>query len=141
LNNSGSGSTQYTLQIGNGGITTNHSNSGGTVTINPTIVLGAPQLWDIADNRPLHIGEVVLNNHQLEIAGAGSVVVNGAVTGPGVLAFNGGQLRVSGGGFSSSSGLRIISSGTIHTSGNFTSFTGSITGGGNLTKEGNNTLR
>ncbi len=99
--NDGSNGLQF-IQVGQGGIAIFPTFTGGTVTINPAISVqdGQDQTWDIQGaNQTLRITrEVNLSGRNVQIAGAGDVVIDGTVHGiPGQLIMNGtGKLRLNG---------------------------------------------
>lgn len=81
-----------TLTIGRGGLT-NYDSDQQVFTAN--VALGASQYWDVGTGG-VSLATLDTAGHLLELAGAGSSVIGGIVSGAGGLALSGGQLTLSG---------------------------------------------
>lgn len=104
-----------TLTIGRGGIT-NYDNT--RQTISAPIALGDHQYWDVGAGG-VTAGAINTNGKLLEIAGTGTAILNGNVSGSGGVALSGSRLEMSG--TSAYTGATWVHSGTLNVSGSIAS--------------------
>jgi len=131
-----------TLTLGRGGIT-NYDNS--RQTISAPIALGASQYWDVGPGG-VTAGAINTAGFLLEVAGSGTGIISGAVSGAGGVALSGSRLEMTGtssytggtwvhsgslvvnGGIATSSGVTVNAGGSLAGSG----FVASIAGAGSV---------
>lgn len=107
-----------TLTIGRGGIT-NYDNA--RQVFSAPIALGDHQYWDVGSGG-VTVANLNTNGRLLEIAGAGTAIVNGAVSGAGGLALSGQRLELHGN--NSYTGATWVHSGRLHVTGDSSASSG-----------------
>jgi hypothetical protein len=107
-----------TLTIGRGGIT-NYDNA--RQVFSAPIALGDHQYWDVGSGG-VTVANVITNGRLLEIAGAGTAIVNGTVSGSGGLALSGQRLELHGN--NSYTGATWVHSGRLHVTGDISASSG-----------------
>jgi hypothetical protein len=120
-----------TLTIGRGGIT-NYDNS--RQTISAPIALGSSQYWDVGSGG-VTAGAITTAGFLLEVAGSGTGIISGAVSGSGGVALSGSRLEMSG--TSSYTGGTWVHSGAIVVNGSIATSSGvTVNAGGGLAGSG-----
>jgi autotransporter-associated beta strand protein len=120
-----------TLTIGRGGIT-NYDNS--RQTISAPIALGASQYWDVGSGG-VTAGAINSAGFLLEVAGSGTGIISGAVSGTGGVALSGTRLEMTG--TSSYTGGTWVHSGALVVNGSIASSSGvTVNAGGRLAGSG-----
>jgi autotransporter-associated beta strand protein len=120
-----------TLTIGRGGIT-NYDNA--RQTISAPITLGASQYWDVGSGG-VAAGAINTAGFLLEVAGSGTGVISGAVSGSGGVALSGSRLEMSG--TSSYTGGTWVHSGALVVNGSIANSSGAtVNAGGSLAGSG-----
>lgn len=120
-----------TLTIGRGGIV-NYDNS--RQTISAPIALGASQYWDVGSGG-VTAGAINTAGYLLEVAGSGTAIISGAVSGAGGVALSGARLEL--GGTSGYTGGTWVHSGSLVVNGSITTSSGvTVNAGGQLAGSG-----
>lgn len=107
-----------TLTIGRGGVT-NYDNSRQTFTA--PLALGDHQYWDVGSGG-VTAGNINNNGKLLEIAGTGTAILSGNVSGSGAVALSGSRLEMTG--TSAYTGATWVHSGTLNVSGSIATSSG-----------------
>jgi hypothetical protein len=120
-----------TLTIGRGGIV-NYDNS--RQTISAPIALGSSQYWDVGSGG-VTAGAINTAGFLLEVAGSGTGIISGAVSGSGGVALSGSQLELTG--TSGYTGGTWVHSGTLFVNGSITTSSGvTVNAAGSLAGSG-----
>jgi len=113
------------LTIGRGGVVNYDSDR---QTISSPIALGASQYWDVGPGG-VTTGDISTAGFLLEVAGSGTAIINGNVSGTGGVALSGNRLEMSG--TSSYTGATWVHSGTLVVNGSIATSSGvTVTVGG-----------
>lgn len=120
-----------TLTLGRGGVV-NYDNS--RQTISAPIALGASQYWDVGPGG-VTAGAINTAGFLLEVAGSGTGIISGAVSGTGGVALSGSRLEMTG--TSSYTGGTWVHSGSLVVNGGIASSSGvTVNAGGSLAGSG-----
>jgi autotransporter-associated beta strand protein len=120
-----------TLTIGRGGIT-NYDNS--RQTISAPIALGSSQYWDVGSGG-VTAGAITTAGFLLEVAGSGTGIISGAVSGTGGVALSGSRLEMSG--TSNYTGGTWVHAGALVVNGSIATSSGvTVNAGGSLAGSG-----
>lgn len=120
-----------TLTIGRGGIV-NYDNA--RQTISAPIALGSSQYWDVGPGG-VTAGAINTASFLLEVAGSGTGIISGAVSGSGGVALSGSRLEMTG--TSSYTGGTWVHSGSLVVNGRITTSSGvTVNAGGSLAGSG-----
>lgn len=120
-----------TLTIGRGGIT-NYDNS--RQTISAPIALGSSQYWDVGSGG-VTAGAITTAGFLVEVAGSGTGIISGAVSGTGGVALSGSRLEMSG--TSNYTGGTWVHAGALVVNGSIATSSGvTVNAGGSLAGSG-----